>query len=185
MRPSGRQAQLERFIEDYSERGYQFAYRLSGSAEEAKELVQEGFVRVMEKWDTYDASQPMENWFLTILRNIYMDGMKRYEKRRGVPLDAAIGPSGMTFAEFLHDGHDESLLERLERQRATDEVQRAMDSLSPEHRAILTLCDVQGLTYVKACDVLDAPLGTVRARMNRARNAFRKAMLEHAREVEI
>ena len=67
-------AELERFIREYAERAFQFAFRLCGNAEQAKELTQEAFFRLIRKWDQYDPSQPLEGWFLTVLRNVYYDG---------------------------------------------------------------------------------------------------------------
>ncbi len=187
MSPS-RQQKMERLIAEYSERGYQFACRLSGSAEEAKELVQEAFVRVFDNWEQYDPAQPFENWFMTILRNVYLKGVQSRERRRGVSLDApmsGLGEPGMTFADALADPREEAALERLERQDAAEEVRAALESLSVEHKAILTLCDMQGLDYEEIAQVVGVPLGTVRSRINRARAAFKKAMLAGAREVEL
>ena len=92
---------MERFVADYSERGFQFACGLCGNSEEAKELVQEAFCRVFRSWDRYDQSQPLDSWFLTILRNVYVDSVKRHERRFGVRLDAALvrdGEDGDTFS---------------------------------------------------------------------------------------
>lgn len=181
------QERLERFIKDYSERGYRFAWRLSGNEEDAKELVQEAFLRAIKAWGQYDPAKPLEAWFLTILRHVYVDGIKRYERRNSVSLDASLSgeAEGMTFADALPDVREEAMLSRLERREASEEVQAVLDALTPEHRAILTLCDMQGLSYEEICKVLDAPLGTVRSRINRARAAFKKKMLEDCREVEI
>lgn len=175
---------IERFIEQYSERAFQVAFHLCGNAEDAKELVQEGFLRLIKGWQRYDQSQPLENWYLTILRNLYYDNLKRYERRHGVSLDAPIGETGSeSFAEVLADGAEMPLLERLERKETADEVQRAMRTLTEEHRAILTLGDLEGLGYEQLASVLDCPLGTVRSRMNRARAALKKALLKQDQEV--
>jgi len=177
---------IEAFVETYAEKGYQFAYRLCGNAEDAKELVQEAFVRLMAKWESYDDDQPLDNWFLSIVRNLYFDGLRRYERRNGVPLDAPVPDlaSGESFAEILADREEEPLLSRLERQEAVDTVRRALASLSAEHRAILTMVDVDGLGYEEAAEVLDCPLGTIRSRISRARAAFKKALLAEGRGVK-
>jgi RNA polymerase sigma-70 factor (ECF subfamily) len=178
---------LERFIQEYSERGFQFAYHLCGNAEEAKELVQEAFFRVIRRWDSYDPSQPLENWFLTILRNVFYDGVKRYERRHGVSLDAPIrdasGEPAASLSEVLADGREEALLERLEREEERDQVRLALEALSPDHKAVLTLCDMQGMSYEEVSAVLDCPLGTVRSRVSRARAAFKECLLGQTKEV--
>ena len=177
--------ELERFINEYAERGFQFAFRLCGNVEEAKELSQEAFFRLIRRWEQYDSSQPLESWFLTVLRNVYYDSVKRHERCRTVPLDAPVvlgEPEGPAYADVLADG-SEALLEKLERREAGREVREALDSLSEEHRAVLTLCDMQGLSYEEIAEVLDCPLGTVRSRVSRARSAFKRKMMERASEV--
>ena len=72
--PEEANARLERFVREYADQGFQFAVRLCGNTEEAKELVQEAFYRVLRHWESYDPAQSLENWFLTILRNVYYDG---------------------------------------------------------------------------------------------------------------
>lgn len=169
---------LERFIDEYADRGYDFAMALCGSPEEAKELVQAAFVRAFERWPQYDPSQSFEGWYLGILKNLYRDWIKRYE-RRNVSLDAPAGgdEEALPVAELVADGREVALLDRLERQAAGEEVRRALDGLSPEHRAILALSDMQGLTYEEVCRTLDLPLGTVKSRLVRARQAFKKRVL--------
>ena len=175
---------IERFIAEYSERGYRFAYHLCGNAEDAKELVQEAFVRLLKHGDRYDDGQPFEKWFLTVLKNLYFDGMARYERRHGVSLDAPAGgpgdPEARTLAETVADARDEGLLDRLLREEAREEVRSAMAALSPDHRAVLALCDIEGLGYETIASVLDCPLGTVRSRLNRAREALKRIILERS-----
>ncbi len=176
---------LERFIGEYSEKAFQFAFHLCGNSEEAAELVQEAFFRVIRKWDQFDQGQPLENWFLTILRNVYYDDLRRYD-RRIISLDMPLsseGAEGFTLGDNLPDAREEALLDRLERLEKVDGVQAAMAELTAEHRAILTLFDLQGKSYEQICVVLDCPLGTVRSRLARARGALRKALLERHEEV--
>lgn len=181
------QEELERFIKDYSERAYRFAWRLCGNQEEAKEVVQEAFLRAIKAWGRYDPSKPLESWFLTILRHVYLDGVRSYERRNGVSLDAPLsnGEEGLTFADALPDAREEAILSRLERKEASREVQAVLESLCAEHRVVLSLCDMQGLSYEEIGKVLNAPLGTVRSRINRARAAFKRKMIEQFREVRI
>ena len=187
MSPKRDQEQMERLVEEHSERGYQFAYGLCGNSEEAKELVQEAFFRVFRSWDRYDPSQPLESWFLTILRNIYVDSVKRYEHRCAVRLDATLRPEaedGATLAESLADPNEEAVLERLAREGELADVRRALDRLTSEHKAILTLFDVEGLGYGQIAEALDCPLGTVRSWLSRARAALKSAILKSDPEVQ-
>jgi RNA polymerase sigma-70 factor (ECF subfamily) len=182
------QDKLERFVSEYSERGYQFAYGLCGNAEDAKELVQEAFFRVFRSWDSFDQSQPLDTWFLTILRHVYVDSRKRYERRCGVSLDASADSGredSCSLADVLADPRDEAMLDRLSRDAMAAEVRRAMDGLKADYKAVLNLCDVEGLSYEQICVVMDCPLGTVRSRINRARAALKQALLTDNKEVDL
>jgi RNA polymerase sigma-70 factor (ECF subfamily) len=173
---------IERFIECYAQRAFEFAYHLCANSEEAKELVQEAFFRALKRWRQYDPAQSLENWFLTILRHLYYDGLKRYERRHSVSLDAPWGDDDSSLADRVCDRDEEALLERLERREAEEEVREVLASLGVEYRAILTLSDMQALSYEQISTILDCPLGTVRSRLSRARAAFRKAMLQRTEE---
>jgi RNA polymerase sigma-70 factor, ECF subfamily len=177
---------LEAFVDQYADRGYDFALTLAGNPEEAKELVQEAFVRAFERWPQYDPHQSFEGWFIGILKNLYRDGLRRYERRHGVSLDAPLeGREDGAFADLLADARDESALVRLERRAASEEVRDALEGLSPEHRAILSLSDMQGLSYEELAEALGCPMGTIRSRLARARKAFRKRMIRLAKAVEL
>ncbi len=176
---------FERLIRDYGERAFQFAYRLSGNAEEAKDCVQEAFFRVLRSWEKYDETRSLDAWFFTILRHVFLDGRRRYERRMGVSLDASIvsedGEAG-TFVD-LFPVEEESMLRRLERKEAGEAVRRTLDSLSYEHRVELTLCDMEAMNYEEIARVLEVPAGTVRSRISRARRAFRRKMARDPRAV--
>jgi RNA polymerase sigma-70 factor (ECF subfamily) len=178
---------IEQFIRDYSERAYQFAYRLCGNVEDSKEIVQEAFVRMMSKWDQYDEKQELETWFLTILQNIYYDGIKRYEKRFNCSLDGLIEceetEESVAFVDAVADSREEEAIDRLEKEESVEEVRRALEGLLPSYRAILSLSDMEGLSYQEISEVLKCPVGTVRSRLARARTAFRKNMLGACAEV--
>ncbi len=168
---------FERLIGEYSERGFRFAFRLCGNADEAKDLLQEAFLRVFRKWNRYDAAQPFSNYFLTILRHIYCDHLKR-KRVATVSLDAPIqdgeGPSN--FGEIVAD-REETILDRLMRQETAQTVGECLKEISSEHRAILTLCDIEGVSYEGIAAVLDCPVGTVKSRLCRARTALKEKLI--------
>jgi len=175
---------LESFVKEYGERAFQFAYRLCGNAEESKDLVQEAFYRLLRSWDRYDPSQELDAWFFTIMRNIFRDHCKRFDHRNVVSLDE--NPSGSdgdgSYADMM-PSEEGLILDQLERKEAAGSVRDALAALSFEHRTALTLCDVEGLSYEEISRVTDAPVGTVRSRVSRAREALKCALL-HGAEVK-
>lgn len=177
-------SEFERLVGEYGEKAFQLAYGLTGSVEEARELVQEAFCRAFERWDSYDRSQPVKNWFYTILRHLFVDGVRRVERESVVSLDEAQphedggpDPGHGALADALEDRSDR-LLEALEREESGSRVRDAFSSLTREHRAVLTLADLDGLSYEDIAKVIRCPVGTVRSRVSRARNALKRLLLE-------
>jgi len=171
---------FEDFVRRYRKRAFRFAYRLCGRADEADDLVQEAFRRVLSEWHRYDPSRPLSTWYFTILRHLFLDNRKRHERRRAVPHEwsaANGGVSGVHYAELLPQRED-AVLEQLEREETALLVRRTLRRLNCEHRAVLTLCCLQGLKYKEAAQALDVPLGTVRSRVSRARTAFRQRYVQ-------
>lgn len=186
MNSSGSEAQFKRFVSEFGERAFHFAYRLTGNIEEAKDLVSESFYRVLRSWDRYDRSRSLAAWYCTILRHVFLDGRKRYERRYAVSLDRSARPGGSeeaaTYDELLSD-QEETVIERLERAEVAEEVRRTLDRLAYDHRVVLTLCDMEGLSYDEMSMILDVPVGTVRSRISRARLAFRREFVSNRGEV--
>jgi RNA polymerase sigma-70 factor, ECF subfamily len=168
---------LERFVDDYADHAYAFAMGLCGNEPDARELVQEAFVKIFDKADLYDESQPLDSWFLTVLKNVFRDGSRRCERRLKRSLDAPIDSEGLTVADAVADPREEAVLDRLEREESVVLMRRALSDLPPAARAVLTMIDVEGLGYENAARVLGCPLGTVRSRLNRARALLRGRLL--------
>lgn len=171
--------ELERFVERYAEKAYAYAYGLSNNEPDARELVQAAFVKLFDSAGTYDSGQAsLENWYLTILRNVHLDFVRRVARKRGLSLDMPIGTDGLTLADALPDLREQALIDRLESQEDGDRVQAALQELSPALRAVAVLVDMEGLRYEEAAKILDCPLNTVRSRIVRARIELRQHLLD-------
>ena len=82
-------------------------------------------------------------------------------------------------ADALADEDAEDLQTALERREVSETVRSVLEELAPEYKAVLIMSDMQGLGYNEIASVLDCSLGTVRSRLWRARNAFKKKMRKH------
>ena len=169
---------LERFVDEFGDHAYNFAFSLCGDQEDAKELVQKAFVKIFDKAASYDASQPLESWYMTVLKNVFLDWKRSWDRKHKVSLDEQTDYEGLTVADTVADAREEALLERLERMEDVDNVRRALSGLPKEARAVLTMIDVNGMGYEEASRALGWPLGTVRSRVSRARAALRTRLLE-------
>ena len=142
-----------------------FAYSLTGNADQRDDLVQETCVRALAHKDQWQPGTRLDSWMFRIAQNLWFD-WKRAAKFRGesVEIEAAENRVGS-------DGHSV-----MDSRLALGEVLRGLDQLSPEHRVLIGLVCVDGLTYQEAAGVLGLPVGTVMSRLARARLALHDAI---------
>mgnify|MGYP001619535895 CR=1 FL=1 len=164
---------LDGFIRESGGRAYQFAYSLAGNDEEAHDLVQEALYRVVMAWERYETLKPLDRWFFTILHNAFIDSRRRFEGKHGVSLDCPLGgQDGPSYGDRLAS-KEEGIQQALERKESMKQARRTLRRLGEEHREVLTLCDMMGHRYDDIAVSLKVPIGTVRSRIHRAREAFR------------
>jgi RNA polymerase sigma-70 factor (ECF subfamily) len=159
------------------EKAYNFAFRLAGNEPDARDLVQEAFVRAYAHFDTYDKTRPFETWLFRILQNIYLDGVRRYAHGHTVSLDAPAPVEDAAWEEIIPSGEPEPT-EGLMRQESEKLVQRALETLPVHYRTAVVLCDIEGLSYEEIGEVMACPVGTVRSRIHQGRLLVKKALEE-------
>jgi RNA polymerase sigma factor (sigma-70 family) len=173
--PPGKQEFFAELLGRHGDKAYHFAYRLTGNEQDARDLVQEAFLRAYERLEAYDPDKPFDAWVGTILHNIFVDGTRRLVHRETVSLDAAKEEGGGTLADVLAE-ESRTVLEQLEIDEADQKVQAALDRVEPEMRTALILCDMEGMSYEEVARVMGCPIGTVRSRLARGRAKVRGLM---------
>lgn len=154
------------------------ARRITGDLTDAEDLVQETLIRAYRAVARFDGRYPRA-WLLTILRNTWRNMNRKARPHLldtadymlSVPATGADGRSGAE--EHVVDGMlDAELVAGLRR-------------LSDNHRAVVTLVDIDGLTYQEAADVLGIPVGTVMSRLHRARKRLRKRLEQRGYQLAV
>ncbi len=157
----------DEIVERHSDRVYRLSYRLTGNRADAEDLTQEVFVRVFRSLHTYTPGT-FEGWLHRITTNVFLDQARRRQRIRFDSLSderASMLPSG-------HQAPDAAYVDA----RFDDDVEQALSALSPEFRAAVVLCDVEGLSYEEIAEILGTKLGTVRSRIHRGRAQLRRAL---------
>jgi RNA polymerase sigma-70 factor (ECF subfamily) len=157
----------EDIVREHSARVYRLAYRLTGNPHDAEDLTQDVFVRVFRSLDRFQPGT-FEGWLHRITTNLFLDGARRRQKIR---------------FDGLADGSADRLAsawptpsEQLADADLDHDVAAALAALSPEFRAAVVLCDIEGLSYEEIASVLDVKIGTVRSRIHRGRAQLRVAL---------
>lgn len=164
----------ESIVTEHSARVYRLAYRLTGNRHDAEDLTQETFVRVFRSLSSYTPGT-FEGWLHRITTNLFLDQARRRRRIRMEPLgDDAEHVPGLAGPGTPERGFEHANLDQ--------DVQAALDGLSPEFRAAVVLCDIEGLSYEEIAVTLGIKLGTVRSRIHRARAQLRTALAHRAPE---
>ncbi|APE08287.1 MULTISPECIES: RNA polymerase sigma factor SigE [Rhodococcus] len=161
----------DELVREHGDRVYRLAYRLSGNAQDAEDLTQETFIRVFRSLQNYQPGT-FEGWLHRITTNLFLDMVRRRNRIRmeALPEDYDRVPAaGPNPEEIYHDA------------RLGADLQSALDSLGPEYRAAVVLCDIEGLSYEEIGATLGVKLGTVRSRIHRGRQALREYLREHGK----
>jgi RNA polymerase sigma-70 factor (ECF subfamily) len=144
-----------------------FAYALAGDPEKGDDLVQEGCARAFARLDQWQPGTRLDSWMLRIIHNIWLD-QKRAAKVRGVVVDLDAVPELKG-----PDGRDV-----VERRLTLKRVLDAIDKLPEEHRELIALICIEGVSYQEASAILEIPIGTVTSRLVRARRALHAVAVE-------
>ena len=158
----------DRLVGLYQDRVYQVAYRITGNREDAWDAAQETFLSAFRSLPRFRGASAFSTWVHRIAANAALDLIRRRPTHPLVSLEDVTVSAGDDPAETAT---------RSELQRR---IHRAITTLPADQRVVVVLRDVQGLSYEEIAGVLRLPLGTVRSRLSRAREALRRQLADLA-----
>jgi RNA polymerase sigma-70 factor (ECF subfamily) len=148
-----------------------FARAMAGDLSLADDLVQDCVERALTKSALYDPTRPMRAWLYAMLRNLYINGLRR-EARSLV----------VKSVDSLVEGEDAAPPEQ-EHRLAVTEIAAALDRLPVQQREVLVLVSLEELSYREAAEITGVPIGTVMSRLSRARGMLRNLLGERGQPV--
>jgi RNA polymerase sigma-70 factor (ECF subfamily) len=156
---------FEHLVRLYQDRIYNLAYRITGNHEDASDAAQDAFVRAFQALARFREEAAFSTWLYRIATNAALDLVRRRPVMP--PVEVSVH----------HPSPDDP-----EREAARREVGRrlqdALANIPVEFRAAVVLCDLQGLPYEAIAHVLHVPIGTVRSRISRGREALRAQLAD-------
>jgi len=165
-------------VTSYERRIFATVYRILGHAEDSRDLAQEVFLRAWSKLETFREGARFSTWLYTIALNLTRSELRKRKTRRAVrpvSLDAMGGREEGPAP--LPPAPGESPAETLGRRELYELALDRIDALEPEAREVVVLRDMQDLAYDEIASILSVPIGTVRSRLHRAREALRTGLL--------
>lgn len=164
----GDESAFAELVSRYEHKVYSLAFRMTGNHDDAQDLAQDVFVKVYHSLNRFRGEASFSTWLYRVASNVCLDSLRRRGRRPAVSLDAA--SVGDPSAVGDPRPGPQAAAEANEVQAA---LQAAIASLSPKHRAMVVLRDVQGMSYEEVAYITGCALGTVKSRLSRARESLR------------
>jgi len=142
------------------------------------------FYRAYRSFNDYEGDRPFENWIFRIVTRLFLDMLRNRRRRiKSVSYDTPLN-NGSGDENLYFEMPDESSNPEMHMLQGTfsEDLQKALNSLSPEQRLLVTLADVEGVPYKEIADMLGKPVGTIRSRLHRTHKLIRTRLEQIRRE---
>jgi RNA polymerase sigma-70 factor, ECF subfamily len=157
---AGELSAFETLVERHRDVVFRVAARIVGP-DDAEDVSQDAFLRAFHRLSAFRGDAPFRVWLLSITRNAALNHQAR---RRAEPVESVeplVSPEA--------GGEERTPAQRLEGRERRERLEGKVRLLSPTHRVVLVLRDIEGLSYEEIATVTETPLGSVKARLHRAR----------------
>ncbi|MBP8273580.1 MAG: sigma-70 family RNA polymerase sigma factor [Acidobacteria bacterium] len=158
---------------------YALAYRTLGREEDARDVVQEAFLRAFRGLKGFKGQAKFSSWLYRITLNLCRDWMRK--SRRAPMIQVPETEDGLDMAEQM-PSLAESVEELVNRQQMSAAVAKAMAELPDEQRTAILMKEFHGLTFQEIADALDCPLSTVKTRLYQGLSVLRRRLERDARQ---
>lgn len=183
LRPAGeeRRRQFEALAFPQMDALHNLALRLTRHRLDAEDLVQETYLRAFRFFDKFAAGTNFKAWIFRILINTFIN---EYRRKKRVPPQVDFEKTTLSYAQAVSERPDQFETDYGERRYTDlfgDEVNAALQKLSPEFRMVVLLCDLEEFSYKEIAGIMGVPIGTVMSRLSRARRQLQQYLGEYAR----
>jgi RNA polymerase sigma-70 factor, ECF subfamily len=158
-------------VDRYEDRVYALACSILGDREAAKDAAQEAFVRAFKAIGTFEGHSSFYTWLYRITTNVCLNAAQKEQRRLdSVSLDGLQEKHDISSERFFQTEGPENDMDRIDLRHQIDKV---LTCLSPDHRAVVVLKDIEDLSQEEIAEVLGVSVGTVKSRLSRARMVLR------------
>ncbi|HEV8310273.1 MAG TPA: sigma-70 family RNA polymerase sigma factor [Methylomirabilota bacterium] len=170
---AGETEAFELLVEKYKRKTFRLAYSVLRDQEEALDVAQEAFVKAFRSLPKFKGDSAFYTWLFRITMNLALDRKRqRATRARSMGTDD-VPPEEWERTAVATDPDPEAEATSAERRA---QIARGLESLSEQHRSIIILSDIEGLSYREIAEVLAIPMGTVMSRLHNARKRLRDAL---------
>jgi len=171
---------MGQLITKYQDRIYNVILKICANHDDAAELTQETFVKVIENISTFKGESAFYTWLFRVAVNLTLNYCKREAKFRTQSLDMQTRPefdsARTNLGAFLTDESVQDPAILAQNREIGQIIADALNKLEDHQRTIVVLRDIEGMTYAEIADALQIELGTVKSRLSRARENLRQIL---------
>ncbi|MFI3173996.1 MAG: sigma-70 family RNA polymerase sigma factor [Bacillota bacterium] len=170
-------AAFEHLIKSQERIVYNIAYRMINNKDDAYDLSQEIFIKIFRNLRHFNGQSSFSTWVYRIAVNACIDEIRKRKNKGIVSIDQELeGDDGHYKKEFVSNSAtpEEAMIKKEEQL----EITRAINALSEEHRAVIILREIHGMSYEEIAGIVGMSLGTVKSRISRARSQFKQEILK-------
>jgi len=157
----------EYLVKAYEKNVYNLALRMVGNSEDAYDMSQEAFIKAYNSLHSFRGDSKFSVWLHRIVSNVCLDYLRARNRKATVSLSVENDDGEDVELDIADEASSPQAL--LDRSLTRDAVRRGLQALPPDHREILLLREIQGLSYEEIADTLELEVGTVKSRIFRAR----------------
>lgn len=179
----GDEAALSRLVERYSPRIYNLARRIMRNREDAEDVLQETFLIMIKKLDTFSGKSSLYTWLYRIATNVALGKLR--EKKHIPPTVSIHDPEFEALRGYQIRHWPDHLEDRLKGEEFRACLNRALQELPENYRAVFILRDLEGLSIKESARVLGISAGNVKVQLMRARLFLRDQLAHHLKCVEV
>lgn len=175
---AGDQAAFRELVSRYQRRVYGIAFGMVRDADDAMDLTQEAFIKVHRNLHRFRGGSSLYTWMYRIVVNLCIDHLRRRRRGPAAEYDDTRAHEGAAAPELLPNTLDMDPDLALRRRRIREAMDEALQTLSADHRAVILLREVEGLSYSDMAAALSCKKGTVMSRLFHARRNLQRALRE-------
>lgn len=168
---------FEAIVERYQDRAYRLAWSLVKDEAEAQDVVQEAFLNVYRKLDTFEGEAKFGSWIYRVVVNAALMRLRKTRRRAEVAMDQAGSSVAEEDSAFSQRPgwrvHADKAAENVE---LREQILAAIDELDPKYQAVFLLREIEDLSLAEIAEVLELSEGAVKTRLHRARLHLRAAL---------
>lgn len=179
---NGEQRAFQTLVEKYQRKAYSVAYSMVRNQDDAMDLTQDAFVKAYRNLANFQGSSSFYTWLYRIVVNLCIDHLRKSNRVQNVDYDDTFrrndenAQGGEALLPSMMGSNPSKALGRKE---LLEQMQKALESLSPNHRTAIILREVEGLSYEEMAEAMNVSKGTVMSRLHHARKNMQAALRDY------